>query len=150
MPETDTEDMPEIVPNDNVSAIRYDPETGRITAIRLGPYADIANEGYSFILGDADILTEYVDITQPTLEIKKRPLMDITQDTDIMYADGSDTMVLSGLPIPCEVTIGGQVYQVPDGIFEFQTTAAGDYKIIVSAFPYMDWESEVIAVASDV
>jgi hypothetical protein len=133
----------------NVSAIQYDPQTGRIEAIRTGLYRDIAEEPYAFILGTADYHINYIDLTSSPPAVALRPVMQIAQDKTTITADGADTMTLSGLPALCRVTVGPETYDVPDGVLEWSALMPATYSIKVELFPYLDWASEVTVVASD-
>jgi hypothetical protein len=107
-------------------------------------------EPLPYIVGDYDIGTNYVNLTQSPPAITPRPSMPITQDRTTITADGDEVMTLSGLPIPCTVRIKGNVYDVPDGVLEWATLMPATYPITVEAFPYLNWEGEVTANASDV
>jgi hypothetical protein len=133
--------------DDYVSATHYDPNTGKILGQRTGFYRDILSEPYSYILGEGDSHTQYVDTTNALLTIRARPHMEAHPDKTTITADGEDTMTLSSLPISCTVTIGGTVYTVPDGVLEWSTLMPGEYPITISAFPYLDWEGKVTAIA---
>lgn len=51
--------------------------------------------------------------------------------------------VISGLPVPCEITIEGQTYECTDGTAEIETNVPGTYKVQVKAWPYQDAVIEV-------
>jgi alpha-D-ribose 1-methylphosphonate 5-triphosphate diphosphatase PhnM len=142
-----TEDLK---PEDSVSAAQYNPQTGAIKYIRTGIYRDILAEGEAFVIGSANLHTDYIDLAQSPPAITPRPSMRITQDTSTITADGADTMTLSGLPAPCTVTIGNTVYDVPDGELEWGTLMPATSQIKVESFPYLNWEGEVAAIAGDV
>lgn len=60
--------------------------------------------------------------------------------------DGLDVVVISGLPVPCTLTVEGSSYEVTDSEFEFTADMPGAYKITAEAFPYLPLEWEVTAV----
>lgn len=47
--------------------------------------------------------------------------------------------VISGLPIPCKVECNGSIYEVDDGIFEYDTPLRGKYSFSIRAFPYVEY-----------
>ena len=55
-------------------------------------------------------------------------------------------MTLSGLPIPCNISINGTAFDVKDGLLEMTTLLPGDYVIRAEAFPFVDWEGKVTAL----
>jgi hypothetical protein len=48
------------------------------------------------------------------------------------------------------VTIGRETYDVSDGELEWSTPMPATYSVKVELFPYLDWTSEVTAVAGNV
>lgn len=50
---------------------------------------------------------------------------------------------LRGLPVPCTVSVGGEIYQVDDGEFEWITPLPGVYQVEVRAWPSREWRREV-------
>lgn len=58
-------------------------------------------------------------------------------DKQVIDADGVDTATLSGLPIPCQVSVDGVVYDVDDGGFEFAATSPGDFHVMVDEVQYI-------------
>ena len=132
-----------------VSAVQYNPKTGMIIGLRYGFYGDIEQENHAFILGEADIIMDYVDVSLSPPVIKRRLEMQITQSKTRILSNGADAMALSSLPIPAQVQINSETYNVPDGELEWGTVMPATYKITVRAFPYLDWEGEVTAVAGD-
>jgi hypothetical protein len=134
--------------DDYVTATRYDPNTGEILGQRIGFYRDVLSEPYSFVLGEGDSKTQYIDTTKSPPVIRARPAMAIRQSKTTIIADGVDSMTLSGLPVPCDVTIGNSAYHVEDGELEWGTLMPRVYEIRVNAFPYLEWSTEVTAIAS--
>lgn len=84
----------------------------------------------------------YVDIS--TIEVKERmPLNAILNKTSIL-ADDVDEIILSNLPIPCDVYLDGQIVEITDGSFEFSTPDVGYYKLKIDHVAYLkeEWEIE--------
>ena len=94
------------------------------------------------IAGEADINNHYIVGGVLTT----RPANPATIDKTEIIANGRDVAVISNLPNPSEVLIIpiGR-YTVTDGSIEFSTDTAGDYKITISSFPYLDKEFTVHA-----
>lgn len=67
----------------------------------------------------------------------KRPVLEPT------ITSGSDGFTLSGLPVPCVVTVDGETYTVDDGVFEFETPIRSTFKITIDSWPYRTWRGEV-------
>ena len=102
--------------------------------------------GERLVEGKGDASEDYVDLSGDSPIIASRPNMRIEQSRKTVFADGRDAVLLAGLPVPCSVTVGEQAYEVPDGELEWSTLMPGNYKVRVSAWPFLDWESEVEAL----
>jgi len=129
----------------------YDPKTGRIlySGENIPSIIDLLIErGESIILGEGNDSAHYVDINQSPPVIRPRPKQEARCNRTELVADGEDALVLSGLPLPCTVQIGEHRYGVEDGELEWSTLMPGTYYIHVEAFPYLDWDAEVSAIAS--
>ena len=129
----------------------YDPKTGRIlySGENIPSIIDLLVErGESIVPGEGNDSAHYVDIRQSPPVICPRPHQETRCDRTELVADGKDTLVLSGLPLPCAVQIGERRYEVEDGELEWSTLMPGTYYIHVEAFPYLDWDAEVSAIAS--
>lgn len=131
---------------------QYNPYTGEIISTMILP-DDIAQaaieHGENLIKAEGDSQTHYVDINAVPPVLKLRPKQDTTQDKFQMKANNLDTLTLNNLPIPCIVSFNDNAsYEVDDGILQWSTNRPDRYKIIVRAFPFLDYESEVIANAS--
>lgn len=50
---------------------------------------------------------------------------------------------LSGMPIPCALHAGGEVFEITDGEAELTVLLPGTYPLLVRAWPYKDWTGEV-------
>lgn len=128
----------------------YNPATGRILYSGENTpeiVALLVERGESIIHGEGNDAAHYVDLKQPQPVIRPRPHQSAAQDKAELVADGKDVVVFSGLPVPCTVHIGEHRYVVEDGELEWGTLLPGTYRVRVEAFPYLDWETEVIAVA---
>ena len=128
----------------------YNPETGRINyTLQMSPDGIeeiIEKFGEHLAEGDGGWQTHYVDIyTSPPVVREKQPQA-TRQDKTELYSGGKDFMILSALPVPCVLKIGGKRYEVDDGVFEWATLRAGDYSIEVEAVPFLTWKGEVRVV----
>lgn len=129
----------------------YEANTGRIlyTTFTTPELVEkIGNDGEFLIEGAGEAMTHYVDISQTPPIITERPATQTTQDKPTITAGSDDYLTISGLPQPCCVTIGTEDYDVPDGVLEWSSLLPGDYKILVTAWPYLDWEGKVTVLAS--
>lgn len=105
----------------------FDVATGEITLLWSGgPDLDAAQGS---VLGHHDPADYYILDGVPT----PRP----TQDTILVGT------TLSGLPIPCTLHAGGEVFEITDGAAELSVLVPGTYPLMVQAFPYKDWTGEV-------
>lgn len=84
--------------------------------------------------------THYVLNGAPT----ERPTITATLDKNSIVS-GGEIAILSGLPIPCTVTVADRQYTVNDGSFEFTLPLPGEYTITVEGFPYLSKTYEVTA-----
>lgn len=107
--------------------------------------AAVEQFGEYLIEGDGESQTHYVDITVSPPILREKQQQQTQQDKKELHADGVELLILSDLPVPCIVTIGGERYDVDDGVLEWATLRRGKYAIRVSAVPFRDWESEVTA-----
>lgn len=128
----------------------YDPETGQIigTSAMDAKTANDAIEQCEAHLckGNGDWRTHYVDISASPPVVREKQPQQTQQDKVELHADGVELLTLSALPVPCIATIGGERYNVDDGVLEWGTLRRGDYHITVEAVPFLAWESEVRAV----
>jgi hypothetical protein len=60
-------------------------------------------------------------------------------DQNITYENG----VLSNLPVPCKIVINNIEYDCSDDVVELEFDYVGTHSIKVTAFPYLDWVTEV-------
>jgi len=127
----------------------YDPKTGRIFST-VTVSEDIAEhmqaQGEALIEGDGNDLEHFIDVSISPPKIRERPKQTTRQDKTHIKADGEDMMTLSGLPIPCNISINGTAFDVKDGLLEMTTLLPGDYVIRAEAFPFVDWEGKVTAL----
>ena len=83
-------------------------------------------------------------------EATLRPDNPATLTSSTIAASGEDTISLTNLPDPCTITYTGPGFELTGeatgGTAEFTTDAAGEHKIKVEAWPYLDWEGTFNAV----
>ena len=90
------------------------------------------------------INTWYFDFQTETFI--NRPPITAEPNKLTLAADGIDSIVIAGLPIPCTVIVDEQEFEVEDGGFEFAVDFPGTYQITLTMFPYIDKTFEVIAI----
>lgn len=82
-------------------------------------------------------------------QLKDRPRLPVTLDRSSLSADGQDEARLTGLPMPCDVTIEGpdgrETVTVEDGEIVLTADVAATYRISAACWPYLPWSAEVIA-----
>lgn len=82
-------------------------------------------------------------------QLKDRPQLPVTLDRSSLSADGQDEARLTGLPVPCDVTIEGpdgrETVTVEDGEIVMTADVAATYRISAVSWPYLPWSAEVIA-----
>lgn len=129
---------------------------GKIIRTGICPAEDVNLQVQSpsekLLIGSADDLTQYVDRFMG-IHFKKNKFDlagAIAVSKEIVNADGVDTISISGLPRQSFVKIVGPTTHVngvvDDGILELTFDAEGNYKIVVTAFPYLDKIIQVSAV----
>ena len=132
--------------------VEYKQGTGEITG-----YYDIPEEiaeimkqnGQHIIQSDTAYHdTHYVEVETET--IKGRPEQKTVIDRT--ECNPFQVVTVSNLPEPCTVSIklkGSRVetkYEVTDGVVEWDTDLAGTYIFKVEAFPYQEYEREVVVI----
>ena len=130
--------------------ILYDMDTGEIVGTLhcsenlVSSNIALLPNGVGCFQFDADVTGEtyYYDLAN---SLVPRPEITAALNKASMFADGLDSIIISGLPVPCELEIEEVTYDVPDGDFEFTTTLAGTYTIIARSFPYLEKSWEVTA-----
>ena len=135
-------------PRESIVATLYDPDTGALLGVRTGQRYAIERDEFPHVLGSHDFRTHYIDTCQVPPRVIKRPTQTVELSKGSISANGKDALILSGLPAPCVIQVGEHRYEVEDGELEWSTFMPGTYHIHVEAFPYLDWESEVTAIAS--
>jgi hypothetical protein len=116
---------------------------GRIlqTMLMVGlPDMSLFTPGSFYVEGKVNKLTHYL----PGGAATERPTITATLDKNSIVS-GGEIAILSGLPIPCTVTVASQQYAVNDGSFEFTLPLPGEYTITVEGFPYLSKTYEVTA-----
>jgi len=93
---------------------------------------------------DVDMKTQYLDVDIDM--VVNRPQISAEPDKLVFNADGVDSVIISGLPNPCTIKVGGDEYFVDDGEFEFTVDVVGNYNIECTAFPNIptSWEIEAV------
>jgi len=132
-----------------INYIFYDELTGQIQGRGYFSEGTLVNKalhsGRNLLEGVCDIATHYVDLA--TMTITPRPEITATINKSTITADNTDTFVLSGLPLSCQVSVEDVgVFSVDDGEFGFATPLPGNYKVTVEQFPFMSKTWEVIAI----
>ena len=89
----------------------------------------IENSSGNYVQGIWDGETYYVENGQAT----PRPSNPATLDG----------LILSNLPVPCQIYINNTMYECDEATVELELTYSGKYKIRVVAFPYLDGEFEI-------
>lgn len=131
-----------------IQIVRYVRNTGEIVSTIKSPDSN-ALELYKNAIMDAIVSNQ--EITFPCIyfvnneEIAIRPSNPATISALILSADSIDSITISSLPIPCNVTIDDATYEVTDGSFEFSTPLIGEYVIKLESFPYESKEFLVTA-----
>lgn len=100
--------------------------------------------GRYVLTGTANQLTEYV----VGGSIVARPVMDLTLSKEMAKADGTDEIILSGLPSGADVYVKGpaEIEGKADGEPAVLTFAlAGTYTAYITLFPYQDMKVTIYA-----
>ena len=115
---------------------RYNPDTGVLLSNAVMPEEMREQSTLSYVEGHYDIQTEYYDIATET--VKPRIELTGTSINGTTFNQG-DTVIISGLPIPCTLNVRGfGMVDVDDGSLEIDTTdAAGEYAVIFKQMPYL-------------
>ena len=92
------------------------------------------------ILGTLNTL--YFDGT----EVREQEPLAASWDSEEVVADGVAEIVLSGLPIPCNVSIDNQIVEVTDGSLEFNTEDPGEYVVVVDEVRFLRKEWDINAI----
>ena len=133
----------------------YAPDTGKILSVLYIPDATaeaaIKELEAHLIKSETDVsMTHYVDVSVTPPVLKPRPSQSTIQDKKEIIANGQDELMLSNLPVPCEVSFNQFAYQVDDGELTWTTLMPAIYQIKVEAFPFLDFESVVKAIEGNV
>ena len=132
----------------SVTYVRYETATGRITGrgssvteaialTKLRPSNSLIIE----YLESEELRTNYILLGA----ITPRVALSASWDKQTIDADGVDEATLSGLPIPCTVTVDKDDIIVTDGSFEFSASSVGNYRVIVDEVAYLrqEWTIDV-------
>lgn len=91
-------------------------------------------EFIGYVLGEWSGADYYMNTLVNPPRLQKRP----AQATTLIGT------TLTNLPIPATIILDGIRYDVDDGEAEFDLPLPGRYPVRVEAWPYQDWEGEVI------
>lgn len=131
----------------NISFIVHNSTTGEILRTGSCPgdmiEIQVMEKGESVIEGNADDLTQYIDIINQT--VVDKPAHPATINKVTMLADQLDRIIITNLPNPTTVIFCDTFYEVTDGDFDFTIDTPGEYKIICQSFPYLDKEFTINA-----
>lgn len=132
-------------------AVVHNPTTGQImrTAwVTESEAALQAKPGEAVLVLDAGDqileLTSWVDGGA----LASRPAMPVSIDRSEIAADGVDEATVTGVPPGATVEMAGKPgapVAVDDGEVVFSTPVAGEHRLIVRAFPFLDWSVMVTA-----
>lgn len=119
----------------------FDTETGKIKSfgtVQEEVFVSRRSESHNIIDGAYDDAVYYIVDDVPV----KRPSFELSKVA--VAADGIDSTIATGLPVPSVFDIDGEEYTVVDGVFEFSTTIPGRYLITMKTFPYTENTIEVV------
>jgi hypothetical protein len=105
-----------------------------------------AGPGEQGIEGFAKDTLHYIDATYPPT-IHEKTEMQATIDKTEILSDGTDEATISNLPIPCTLSVNGDMYQVEDGEFSLSTEIPGTYEIVCSSVINLTKTFSVEAIA---
>lgn len=116
-----------------IDFVRYQVATGKITMTVNAPeymmQAQPLEEGEDVLLGKANLKTDYILDQQV---VPRPPCPAILEGLD-----------LSDLPVPCLITINGKPYSTERQALTLNFPNPGKYRLVISAFPYLDGSFEV-------
>lgn len=78
-------------------------------------------------------------------EAVPRPVLAAVLSTTTIRADDRDAAVLSGLPVPCTVTIDGVAHEVTDGELAIRSPMPATYEIAIDHWPFQAWAATLTA-----
>ncbi len=88
----------------------------------------------SIVQADADPQVHWIDIS--TGQRMDRAPLGATLSSDTLVADGFSEVILSGLPVPFNISINDQAVLVDNGSLEFSTDTPGEYRILCQSAQY--------------
>lgn len=74
-----------------------------------------------------------------------RPDLPAALSRTTIAADDRDASVLSGLPVPCAVTVDGVDHLVTDGTLAIRSPMPATYEIRIDHWPYRSWSAVLTA-----
>jgi hypothetical protein len=103
-------------------------------------------EGEFILFGDANILTDYIDQG----EVVARSTQLTSLNKEILTADGSDSITLTGVPTGTFTAINTSTKETVSGPISgtdtFSTTVPGIYQIKIESWPYLDFTATIEAL----
>ena len=126
----------------------FDPASGRIIETRgaasIVDALTSADPAAGTIVGPGRSTSHYVDLTGAEAVLAERAPLAASWDKTAILDDGIDAATLSGLPVPCTVTVDGTPHAVDDGVFVFRAADPGIYRIEVDepSFLPANWTIE--------
>lgn len=139
----------------------YDTTTGRVvTTGKAGSFAAAAGQAWGPHLGWLPVTAtgrDWVDpsgstgcqddtgtfVDLPGIVVPRPGLPRF--DGNAVLPDGIDEVVLAGLPEGTTVSVdGGEPQEVTDGEIRFSSTMPGTYRLLVSCWPYLDYEELIV------
>lgn len=96
--------------------------------------------------GTVDNRTHYYDLVNT---VRPRPIIEAEPNQTVLLANSPDSIVISGLPVPCVIKDGDKEYPMTDPedtTFEFTADTVGVYRITCEAWPHIpkSWEVEAV------
>ncbi len=111
-------------------------------------------DDYAAVLGDSDGAIHYVAVLDDKAVVAGRPELIATTENDktTLQADGVDSIVLTGLPDPCDIIVDApdpgvetQTFTVEGGGFVFSVDDPGVYTVEVRRWPFLPFKIEFTA-----
>lgn len=109
--------------------------------------AQVVDQNEFVLMGTVDLYKDYV----AQGEVLRRPAQQTAIDKLTLTADGIDTVVFSGAPAGADIRIenrasGDSVSGALSDPDTFSTTILGAYNVLITCWPYLDWEAQINAI----
>jgi hypothetical protein len=131
-----------------MSKIAFFDDVGRITQVQNGANPGEI-EGYR-ARGLNVLLVETGDVLVHSYVLDgvltPRPVAPISIDKTEILADGEDSALITGLPIPCEIQIDGVPQVIDDDELHLVATMPATYSVRFDQWPFVPWSTVVTAV----